>query len=70
MWIVIAVIRDHLLVGQGGSFADSTSFIQRVRIPLWPPRRDLGQALHSQLPVVLRRETPTQYPCCVGSASE
>ncbi len=32
--------------------------------------RDLGQVLHSQLPVALRRETPTQYPCCVGSASE
>jgi len=33
-------------------------------------RRDLGQVLHSKLPVALRRETPTQYPCCVGSASE
>src|SRR6218665_462100 len=22
------------------------------------------------LPVALQRETPTQYPCCVGSASE
>jgi len=30
----------------------------------------LGQVLHSQFPVALRRETPTQYPCCVGSASE
>src|SRR6218665_2583169 len=25
----------------------------QVRIPLQPPRRDLGQALHSQLPVAL-----------------
>ena len=25
-------------------------------------RRDLGQVLHSQLPVALRRETLTQYP--------
>src|SRR6218665_1612575 len=41
-----------------------------VRIPLCLPSRDLGQVLHSQLSVVLRRETPTQYPCCVGSASE
>jgi len=30
----------------------------------------LGQVLHSQLIGALRRETPTQYPCCVGSASE
>jgi len=22
------------------------------------------------LPVMFQRETPTQYPCCVGSASE
>src|SRR6218665_1017969 len=34
-----------------------------------PQRRDLGQVLHSQLPMALRRETPAQYPCCVGSAS-
>ena len=32
--------------------------------------RDLGQVLRSQLPVALRRETSTQYPSCVGSASE
>jgi len=30
---------------------------------------DLGQVIHSQLPVELRREIPAQYPCCVGSAS-
>src|SRR6218665_39328 len=34
------------------------------------PRRDIGQVLHSQLPVALRCETPTKYPCCVGSAYE
>src|SRR6218665_4128901 len=28
---------------------------------------DLGQVLHSQLPVALRREIPAQYPCCVGT---
>src|SRR6218665_2945778 len=30
----------------------------------------IGQVLHSPLPVALRRETSTQYPCCIGSASE
>jgi len=30
----------------------------------------LGQVLNLQLPVVLQRETPAQYPCCVRSASE
>ena len=30
----------------------------------------LGNVIHSQLPVALRREIPVQYPCCVGSASE
>jgi len=29
-----------------------------------PPRRDLGQVLHSQFLVALRRETPTQCLCC------
>src|SRR6218665_2008300 len=46
---------------------DLTSFVRRVA---GSPRRDLGQLLRSQLPVALRRETQTQYPCCVGSASE
>ena len=40
------------------------------KLPLQPPRRDLRQVLHSQLPVALRCETPTQYPCSVGSTSE
>jgi len=35
-----------------------------------PPLRDLVQVLHSMFHVALRRETQTQYPCCVGSASE
>jgi len=34
--------------------------------PGW--KTDLGQVLHWQLPVALWRETPSQYPCCVGSA--
>ena len=41
-----------------------------VQIPHLPPRRDLEQVIHSQLPVALWRETPTRYPCCVGSAPE
>ena len=32
--------------------------------------RDHGQVLSPQLPVALRRETPAQSKCCVGSASE
>src|SRR6218665_3282078 len=35
-----------------------------------PPHMDLRQVLHSQLPVALQCETPTQYPCCIGSAFE
>ena len=30
----------------------------QVRIPLYPPRRDFGQVIQSQLPVVLRHVTP------------
>ena len=30
----------------------------------------LDLCLHSQLPVTHRHDTPTKYPCCVGSASE
>src|SRR6218665_1810950 len=33
-------------------------------------RKDLEQVLHSQLPVALRRDTPTQSQYCVGSPSE
>ena len=40
-----------------------------VRLPLHPPRRDLSQVLHSQLPVALSLVIPAQYPCYVGSAS-
>jgi len=32
-------------------------------------KQDTVQVLHLQFPEALRRETPTQYPCCVGSAS-
>src|SRR6218665_2197963 len=34
----------------------------------YPPHRDLGQVLHSQLPVALRRETPTHSIRAVSEA--
>ena len=54
--------------GSGCSLVDSSPFVRRVEGS--NTRRDLGQVLYSQLPVTLRLETPTQYPCCVGSASQ
>jgi len=57
------------IVGRCGSLVDSSEG-SWVRIPLWLPRRDLGQVLRWQLPVALWRETPTRYLCCVGSTSE
>jgi len=56
-------------VGRGGSLVDSSPFARRV-VDSNLARRDLGQVLHSQLPVALWCETPTQYPCRVGSTSE
>jgi len=59
-------------VGRGGSLVESIPVDRRVvgLNLLLPPCRDLGQVLNSQLLVALWRETPTQYPCCVRSASE
>ena len=37
-----------------------------VRLSLQPRLSDLGQVLHSQLPVALRREIPAQYSCWSG----
>jgi len=54
-------------VGRGGAKAVSMTFESRSS------RHEetlIGQVLHSQLPVALRREIPAQYPCCVGSASQ
>ena len=59
-------------VGRGCSLVDSAPFVQRVagsNPTLAATYRDLGQVLHSQLPVARRRETQAQYPCCVESAS-
>jgi len=59
-------------VEHGGSLVESIPVDKRVvdSNSAQPPRRDLGQVFHSQLPVALRCKTPTQYPCCVGSTSE
>jgi len=57
----------------GGSLVELKPIVRRVvglTLALAAMGRDLGQVLRSQLPVALRRETPTQYPCCVWSASE
>ena len=59
--------------GLGGTLIESTSFVRRVMgstPALTATYRDLGQVLHSQLPVALQRENLTQYPCCVESPSE
>jgi len=47
---------------RGGSLVESVD--QRVVGP------NLALVPNSQLPVALRRETPTQYPYCIGSASD
>ena len=53
-------------VERGGALVESTPVVQRVT-GLTPAlaARDLGQVLHSQLPVALRCEIPAQYPCRV-----
>ena len=60
-------------VGRGGALVDSTPFIRMVvgsNPTIATTYRNLGQVLNLQMPLALRRETPAQYPCCVGSASE
>ena len=61
------------VVVRGGSLVYSTPFVRRIAVSkpaLATTYRDFGQVLHSQLPVALRHEIPTQYPCCVGGVSE
>ena len=58
---------------RSGSLVDSSPFVRRVvgsNHALAASYRNLGQVTRSQLPVAIRRQTPKQYPCCVGSASE
>ena len=60
-------------VGRGGALVESIAFNRRIvgSIPaLTATYTDPGQVLNLKLPVALQRETPAQYPCCVGSASE
>src|SRR6218665_3114781 len=60
-------------MGRGGALVDFTPFVRRVagsNPALAAMYMDLGQVLHLQLPMALRRETPSQYPCCVRSASD
>ena len=59
-------------MGRVGSLVDSMPFVRRVvgSKPALPPHKYFEQVLHLQLLVALRRETRTQYPCCVRSASE
>ena len=61
-----------IVVERGGALVESMPFDRRVvdSNPALAPRRDLEQVHRSLLPVALRRETPAQYPCCVGSAPE
>ena len=56
-------------MGLGGPLIDFDAFRPKGR-GFESRSMDLGQeVLHSQLFVALRREIPTQYSCCVGSAS-
>src|SRR6218665_3610278 len=50
----LLTILCRVFVRHGGSVVSSVSGVSQVRIPLQPPRTDLGQVLHSQLPVVLQ----------------
>jgi len=55
LWVVVAHGRVEAFRPEGRAFKSR--------------HVDLGQVLNSQLPVAPRRESPAQYPCCVGSAS-
>ena len=66
-YIILLLI---IFVGRGGSLVDSAPFVGMVAgSNAALAATDLGQVFHSQLPSALRRETPTQYMCCVGSDS-
>ena len=66
-------------MGRGGALVESMPFDRRVvssnlsleSLSLLPPRRDLEQVLHLQLPVALRRvNSDTVSIAVIGSASE
>ena len=51
-------IVKEVIIGQGGPLVKPAPFVRMVagsNFALSPPRRDLGQVLHSQLSVVFRR---------------
>ena len=58
--VIINLYRANM--GRVGALVESIPFSRRVVCS--------NPALNSQLPVALRRETPAQYSCCVGSAAE
>jgi len=72
MWLHEVISKWRLCMGRGGSLVDSTPFVRRVVdsnpavAPIYGPWASPSLAVAC----ALRRETPTQYPCCVGSASE
>ena len=64
---------DRHVVGSDCALVESMPFDRgsRVRSPRCSPGRDLGQVLHLQLPVALRRvNSGTVSIAVVGSASE
>ena len=70
-FVNVSILVTSNLVGRGGALVESILFDRRVSSsnPAQTPRGDHGQALNLRLPVALRRETPAQYPCCVGCTS-
>ena len=65
-------IKAILYVRHGGSLVDSSPFVRRVMgsNPALAAMQGPWASSSFAIPCALPRETPTQYPCCVGSASE
>jgi len=65
---IIEILKQY--VGRGGALVELAPFVQRV-VGLNPALAAMqGPWASPTLPVALQHETPTQYPCCVWSASE
>src|SRR6218665_2089091 len=47
--------RFSLQTQKGSTLVSSVPCVPMVQLPLQPPRRDLGQVLHLQLPAALQR---------------